>query len=52
MHDKSVSHINQSKNQERELEQLKKVYEKKVSQLKDKDNEYQSIREVLNQQRL
>ncbi len=36
MHDKSVTHVNESKNQERELEQLRKAYEKKVGTLKDR----------------
>lgn len=52
MHDKSISHINESKNQEREHEQLRKTYEKKVSQLKEKENEMQSLRDILNQQAL
>lgn len=34
IHDRSMTHVNDSKNQERELEQLKRTYEKKVSLLK------------------
>lgn len=52
IHDKSISHINESKNQQKELEQLKITYEKKASLLKQKEAELQNIRDHLNDQRL
>ena len=37
IHDKSMTHINESKNQEKEVDRLKKAYEQKVALLKEKE---------------
>lgn len=44
IHDKSISHINESKNQEKEVERLRKVYEQKVALLKEKERELERLR--------
>jgi chromosome segregation ATPase len=51
INDKSISHINESKNQEREYEQLKKTFEKKVAQLREREKEINSLRAVLDSRR-
>lgn len=51
IHDRSMTHVNESKNQERELEQLKKAYEKKVGILREKEKELDRLRSLVDQKR-
>ena len=46
-----MTHVNESKNQERELEQLKKAYEKKVGILREKEKELDRLRSLVDQKR-
>ena len=46
-----MTQVNESKNQERELEQLKKVYEKKVATLREKERELERLRSLLDERR-
>jgi len=46
-----MSHVNESKNQEKELEQLRRTYEKKVAILKEKEKELAALRILIEEKR-
>lgn len=47
IHDKSISHINESKKQEKDLEDLKKIYDKNVVLLREKEKELERLRALI-----
>jgi chromosome segregation ATPase len=51
IHDRSMTHVNESKSQEKELERLKKEYEKKVVILREKERELERLRSLIEQRR-
>lgn len=42
-----MSHINESKKQEKEVEELRKIYEKKVALLREKERELEKLRTLI-----
>jgi peptidyl-tRNA hydrolase len=50
-HDRSMTHVHESKSQEKELENLRRTYEKKVALLKEKERELERLRALIDQTR-